>query len=326
MSIYQDLLILYKLVFHFKLNRLENTKTYVETHLSELETLAEIYGRKNDLETGSTSVGKTLFFQGSGFNQSTHNYTTTLDLGQINVVPGSKIAFFISGRYFKPESVRFYMGDFSCPPFTLNRDYIKIPGEPKYRRYKYSFPKDIKHDKLNALKLENAKINVKNKYTIFGGKDSVSILSDASKKIVKKKEKESISSINRLGKIEFYIVGGSYADFEFSKKPLSQNFSGNSVQKMTSHKKIVIEYEGPFSFNFVTDGEFYATKKRGTVKNEQLFYPSNDGINDFLIEEYVQNDYKSYKLNAVINQTNEYEPLINMVAVKELSGEESAYD
>ena len=143
MSIYQDLLILYKLVFYFKLNRLENTKTYVETHLSELETLAEIYGRKNDLETGSTSVGKTLFFQGSGFNQNTRNYTTTLDLGQINVVPGSKIAFFISGRYFKPESVRFYMSDFSCTPFTLNRDYIKIPGEPKHRRYKYSFPKDI---------------------------------------------------------------------------------------------------------------------------------------------------------------------------------------
>ena len=326
MSIYQDLFILYKLVFHFKLNRLEDTRTYVETHLSELETLAEIYQRKNDLETGSTSIGKTLFFQGSGFNQSTHNYTTTLDLGQLKVVPGSKIAFFISGRYFKPESVRFYLGDFSCTPFTFNRDYIKIPGEPKYRRYKCSFPKDITHNNLNALKPENAKVNAKNRYTIFGGKDSVSILSGASKKIVKKAEKESVSSNNRLGKIEFYIIGGSYADFEFSKKPLSQNFSGHSVQKMTSHKKIVIEYKGPFSFNFVTDGEFYATKKRGIIKNEQLFYPSNDGVNDFLIEEYIQNDYKSYKLNAVINQTNEYEPLINMIAVKELSSEETTYD
>ena len=328
MSIYQDLLILYKLVFEFSIDKLEKTRAFVETHLSELETLAEICQKKNDLETNNASIGKTLFFQGSGFDQYTDNYMTTLNLGSIRVSPGSKVSCFISGRYFKTENVLFKLGSFSCPPFDLNHDYIKIPGEPKYNSYRYELPKDLKKNNITELRPEKTKINANNGYIIFGGKDNILVSSHGINKTIIKKQDEAISLNDEIGKISFYVIGGTYINFEFSKAPLSQNFSGYSIQNMQSHKKIVMEYSGQFSFNFNTNGTVYAVKKRGITKSDRLFYPGSEDIRDFLIEEYAQNDYKTYNLSAIIQQSNEYTPLINMVAVKELSkfDEDFEYD
>lgn len=326
MNIYQDLLILYRLVFEFKLNKLEQTKAFVETHLSELETLAETYKKKNDLETGSTSVGKTLFFQSSGFNQWTENYVTKINLGEIKVSPGSRISCFIQGRYFKPENVRFTLGELSCPPFALNRDYVKIPGEPKYRSYKYKIPEDLTPGDIIELMTDKFKPSAKNSYTVFGGENCISSYFRGANKIIHKNSGEAILLDNPIGKITFYIIGGTYVNFEFSKAPLSQNFSGYSIQNMQKHKKIVIEYEGPFSFNFNTNGTIYATKNRGILKGERLFYPGNEKIRDFLIEEYSQKEYKTYNSTVTIQQTNEYVPHVNMIAIKELSKFDEDFD
>lgn len=326
MNIYQDLLILYQLIFEFRLDKLEQTRAFVETHLSELETLAEAYRKKNDLETGSTSIGKTLFFQSSGFNQRTENYVTKIDLGEIKISPGSKISCFIQGRYFKPENVYFKLGEFSCPPFSINRDYIKIPGEPKYRSYRYKIPENLLPENMTELMTDNFKPSAKNSYTIFGGESYISSYSRGANKVIRKNPDEAILLDNSIGKITFYIIGGTYINFEFSKTPLSQNFSGYSIQNMQKHKKIVIEYEGPFSFNFNTNGTIYATKNRGILKEDRLFYPGNEKIRDFLIEEYGQNEYKTYNLTATIQQVNEYVPHVDMIAVKELSRFDEDFD
>ena len=318
MNIYQDLLILYNLVYEFSANKYETTKSYVEMHLAELENLADRYQRKSFFETGNTSVGKTIFFQSNGFNQTTRNYMTHLSLGKVSVAPGSKVSFFITGRYFKPEDVTFQLGKFVCSPFSINSDYIKIPGEIKYNSYNCDFPADIKHDKMFALNSDAFKPTQLNKYIIYGGQDNITV-TNRTNRFVEKKKDTPLTLDDSIGRVTFYVLNGSYVNFEFSKPTLSQNFSGYMIQGLQSHHKITFEYEGPFSFNFKTDGLIYATRKNGIVKNEQLLYPDMDKLNKFRIEEYKDGHTESYSLSATIRQSSDYEPLVNMIAVKELS-------
>jgi len=128
-DIYSDLVILYQLVYEFNTKRYEATRAYVEMHLAELEALAERHERKSTFEIGSTFIGKTIFFQTNGFQSSTSDYITTLLLGNISIAPGSKVAFFIDGRYFDKNEATFYVDDMQCPAYAKNGEYLTMPGE-----------------------------------------------------------------------------------------------------------------------------------------------------------------------------------------------------
>lgn len=321
LSIYQDLKILYQLVYDFSVKHYEETRAYVEMHLSELERLASRYEKKERFETSSTSIGRTVFFQSSGFNQTTRNYITTVSLGSVEVAMGSKVCFFINGRYFKPEDVTFYLGSMTCTPFTLNSDYVTIPGDPSSNNYTCTFPNDVERNSMFVLNGETFQPKQDNTYIVYGGKNCIKISSSKIPDRFIEKANDAALSLNDsdIKRITFYVLNGSYINMEFSKQPISKNFSGYSVQGLKKHHKITFEYQGSLSFNFKTDGVIYATKKTGVVKGDQLLYPDADNLSSFLIEEYSRNDTMSLNLKATIQQSSDFVPMIGMIAVKELS-------
>ena len=325
-NIYHDLVILYDLVYEFSRKRFQETKAYVEMHLAELEQLAQRYSEKSKFETSATSIGKTVFFQSNGFKQTTQKFITSLSLGNLSASPGSSLSFFIDGRFFKPEDVTFYLDGNPCSPYSVNGDRLKVPGELTCKTYNCEYPSDMKKQGMYSLSNNAFTPNQSNQYIVYGGKNVIEDMAGGAPNFIKKSPSTPITLNAKLGRVTFYVLNGSYVNFDFSKKPLSQNFTGYNVQGMGKHHKITFEYEGPFSFDFVTDGTVYATKKRGVVKGDTLLYPDEDDLDSFLIEEYKANTAKSHSLSARIEQKGSSIPLVTMVAVKEAEALGEGFD
>ena len=106
-------------------------------------------------------------------------------------------------------------------------------------------------------------------------------------------------SFDSPGIIEFYVIDGTFINFNFSKQPLKKNFSGSSIdsKNMSNRQKIVIEFDSGFSLDFVTNGDIYAAKKNGIIKDGTLYYPDSDDMYHFMVEELDKG--KDYKFNNV---------------------------
>ena len=322
MAIYQDLLILYKLVYHFTQEKYKETQSYIDTHLCELEAYADRYSRKAEFESNNFSLGDTIFFQGSGFAPNSENYMSVLKLGKVSVNKGSKISFYIDGNGFDINDVQFKLGDLACSAYKVNGDYIKVPGDANYSIYGCQLAEDAVRTGAFPMEMTSFKAISNYRYNIYGGKNKIChAINKVSSTFIGKEKNVPLNIGSSKGKISFYIIDGSYINFEFSKEPLSRNFTGTSKQGLSKHQYITFEYEGDdFTFDFITDGIIYATCRKGVVKDDILYYPvADEGISDFRIEEYSGKDEIEYDLSVIIPQRYGWEPMITMVAAKELN-------
>lgn len=120
--------------------------------------------------------------------------------------------------------------------------------------------------------------------------------------------------------VSFCILDGNYANFDFSKQPVRKNFEGTSIRGLDSQHLIQISYDAPFAFSLNSDGNIYATKEIGLIKDNILYYPKIHQVYQFMIEEYDTSAVTEYNTKVIINDYNSDVPLkINLVAVKELS-------
>ena len=332
MLIYHDLVILYQLIYKYSIERYQETKSYIDTSLEELNNMAARVQAKTRFETGITPMGDTLFYRGNGFSPVTVNTITSLNLGKISVKRGSKVAFFIEGQYFSLEDVVFKLGESTCSSYGYNRDYVKIPGEAEYKIYNCSMPEDVKRSKAFQLSSNDFIPKLKNRYDIYAGKDKIMVEGETLGKIFYDKDASySVTIKERKGIVSFYVINGSYINFSFSTNLTDKNFSDNYVKNLDKHHKISFSFDlthktdVAFGFNFTTDGMIYATGHTGVVKDGGLFYPEEDnGIFDFRVEEYSGGESVELPLSIVIDRgqyATDYEPYITMVAVKELEEE-----
>lgn len=318
--LYQDLLILYKLTYQHAMITYKQVKEYAELHLTELERLAKRYQYKTRFETNSTSLGKTIFFQTSSFPMEVENSVATLSLGSVKVKQGSRIACLFEGNNISDENVIFSLGSHNCSPYSYNKDFLVIPGEPTFNSYYYEVPNDLQTSSFVALTPDNFKPNPNNIYIVYAGENQVSTITNGYRMLLTKQENSPISTSNQRGRIEFYIVGGTYITFDFNKKPLSQNFAGYKLEHLESHHKIVLEYDAGFIFNYITDGIVYAARNNGFIENNILYYPGTIDATNYFIEEYSEGDEETLDLTVYINSlTTASLPKINMIALKELT-------
>lgn len=321
LAVYQDLLILYKLVYEYSVKKYNDTKAYIDAHLTQMETYANKYSRKAEFEAGGVSTGKTIFFQGNGFSPVVSNFYCSYDLGKVEVNKGSKITFHIAGRDFDIKDVTFYLNDTSCSAYSLNHDYIDVPGEAAYRQIRYELPEDVIRNSTFPMEISGFTPAINNKYVIYGGRNKICHVDGAIESYYEKEKEQAIALTRPKGKVSFYVVGATYIDMDFAHELLSQNFAGTSIPAPSGHQLVTFEYSAEnFAFNINTDGIIYAVCRRGVVKNDTLYYPQADpDIFDFRIEEYAGKDAETKKLSVKIRQMNNKEPYIEMIAVKEQS-------
>lgn len=322
--IYQDLKILYELAYELTVKEFEELQTYCEVHLSELKEMARHYQYKTKLELDSTYLGTTVFYQSKGYNSTMENGLLTIDLGNIQVEEQSKLACLIDSEDINISNVIFSFTDNNgivsvCSPYEYNKDFFIVPGKIKTNIYNFELTDDTIYSSFICTPEELVgKVNHDNRYILFGGRDYVSI-GYKNKKYMKKTDNVQLYN-NESGVFEFYIVDGTYAEFEFSNEPKSKNFNGYRIDNMTNHRKIVIEHGPNFYFDFNTDGKIYATRKEATILNNELYYPYPDQVTDIMIEEYSVGNKKDYNIKVTAGPFNNGDmPNINAIAIKQLS-------
>ena len=326
--IYADLEILYKLAYKYCIEEYEKVRLYAENHLLELEALSRKYEKQNKFETSTASIGDTLFFQASGFDMDTSNEITKILLDTIKAAPQSKIACMIDADNIDDSQIIFNIGGQTCLPYSLNHDYINVPGERKTKTYDYTVKDNINSLDMRAMNIESFSPNSTNTYSIFAGNNMVLNTSNNIINTVQISDNNLVTCYaqnNSTGKIYFYIKDGTYAKFDFAYKPLYTNFSDTYQSKIKNIEYIEIEYNNVFSFSIVTDGKIYADNKTGIIKENVLYYPSVlPNVTKYHIVEY--SDEKSVSLEASVIITGQEagkSPSINMIALKQLPGDDT---
>lgn len=326
-NIYRDLKLLYKLLEEIQIKEYIELQAFIDSHLNYLENKTNYYLNKSKQENNTTSLGKTIFFKDDSFNITIKNTLTFIDLGSIDIVPGSRIACLLDANdIYKNQAIFIFeapIGNLKVTPFNANQNSLLIPGEKTKNEYDYSLNDNlITNDKiLMDLKIE---INKENKYYILGEKDKVFV------KQFGETTKQSFmyrpTPLNQLGfkektYIDFYTVGSQSITFKFSKKPVKTNFAINNykVENLDYVHHFFIEAEPDFSFEFEIDkGDVYAIKEEGKIINDNLYFPKMIETKDFHIIEY--DNSKKTKYNCYVQITNDNdEPIkINSITIKQL--------
>lgn len=328
-AIYKDLELLYNLLYELSYKEYVNLKSYVDTHLSNLEDKANFYLQKSKQEANSTSLGTTLLFKNSNYNISTYNATTTIDLGTVSVHQGSRISCYFNANEIEGDKVVFYLtnktdeSQLVATAYNYNQNSIVIPGEINQNEYDYTI--DDKQIINGMIKMDiNKAPDRNNKYIILGGKDKVLVkqFGELTKhQFMNKPTTYDMLGFNEKSYIDFYTIGASSITFRFSKKPINTNFSIDNykVENLEPIHHFFIECDAGFAFDFETDGgEIYAIKANGTIMDKELYFPKTANIRTFHIIEYEIGDTIDYDVKVkVIN--DDAEPIdIEYIMIKEL--------
>lgn len=318
-----DLQILYQLAYEISVKDYNELRIYCETHLSQLQNMANGYQYKTKFELDSTYLGNTIFFQSVGFDAVSSNGITTIKLGTIEAEAQSKLACIFDAEGVDVQNVIFTFKDkngivSNCSPYEYNKDFFIVPGDLKVSSYTYETSGDKVTTPFICTPSELSIVNPDNKYLLFGGKGFVQT-GYYGKKYIEKFTGVPLT-MSDSGIVRFFIIGGDYANFEFSSTPRSKNFEGNSIANMSDHQEIVIEYGSDFSFDFVTNGTIYATRQQGMILSNDLYYPVPDQVTDILVEEYSVGDKVLYEVTVTAGPFYNGEiPVINTIAIKQLS-------
>lgn len=314
-DILADLQILYKLAYKLSVEKYKELKEYADMHLTELSSFADRYERKSKFEVGSTYIGTTKYYQtgGRGFDFELGANHATVKLGSISFKSGSKVACIFESQKINPKDVVFSFGNMNCSPFSINKDYFNVPGEPKCKLYSYETPADMKVNEHHAIKPEGFTPDTNAKYFIYAGQNIFKTSTGLYEKIVGTPFRTTHPT-----KIEFYIKDATFIRFDMNQQPISKNFNGSEVEHPERNQKIFMEVGTGFTFDMVTDGQIYAERKEGQIKNNILYYPGFENLFDYLVEEYKFTDDKTYDVSVTINKLSREVPLeIDMIALKE---------
>lgn len=318
-DIKEDLVILYHLAYKHCIEEYEQVKSYIDTHLREMEGMARHYAYKTNLELNSTGLGKTIFLQTDGFNVDSGNTIRTVHLGPVIAHAGAKLACICNGTDFYQKQVVFSFGKAgNCAAYGYNGDMFQVEGEPICHTYKYA-NSEIDDASEVVMDIKELHPNTSLDYVIYAGQDRFQLENEkGTPSYISKVNKHVVA--DKAGDISFYIVGGTYAKFIFIREPDSRNFTGERLNNIDKHQHIFMNFEKGVDFTIDTDGTIYADKVRGIVRSGKLYYPSATGLQSFFIEEYEYSNEVSYDdVTVTISSVKTGAPLyLSAIAIKEL--------
>lgn len=325
--IYQDLSFLYELLYELTVLEYHKLQNFINSHLSELNSIVQTYNKRAEYENSTTTLGKTLLFKNNSFSIENKDSVTILNLGAINISNGSTVACIANINNVQPENVVFKFkeinGDswITTSAYNYNNDLLVMPGELKKTIYEYQLQNNQKINGPLLLDVVTS-VNMKNKYDILGGENKIFVnYKDNDGFIVEEKPLTADSlSFDKKAYINFYVVDGNSISFKFNKKPVATNFPIDTqrIDNLNYIHHFFIECEKDFSFEFELDkGTAYAIKETGIISDDKLYYTGSEQIHDFLIIETATGEEKSYQVVMEAHDSNE-DLDIDSIIIKQL--------
>ncbi len=325
-SIYEDLKLLYNLLYRFSIEEYATLNAFIDTHLDSLENNVKFYKSKSKEEISTTSLGETVLFKSGDFSMKTFNNVIEIGLGKVKLRNGSKIASIINAPNLSGEDAIFIFKnekeELKISPYNYSQSFMKVPGEIEKKEHLY-----MAENQQNGIstKMEiDAIIDSKNKYLIMSGKDKIFIkeYSNITRNYTKyRPTKFDMVEFNSKTYIDFYTCGAKSITFRFNKKPISTNFSMDNytVSDLDNVHHFFIECDAGFSFDFdIEGGSVYAMKSEGVVYSNGLYFNKKTDEKDFLIYEYRTSNTTEYDAYINIWNKNAFDLDIDSIVIKEL--------
>lgn len=320
-EIHQDLQFLYELLYDLAVVEFEDIKAFADCHLREIERKTKEYKARVDIETNSSFVGKTVFYMDGPFPWFTRDNYAYTDLGTVDIRPGSKIAFLASGENLSNVNIMIGLVKGTetvyVQPYNYQHDTLTTKGSSAVNSYEVNINEGVLLKDTFEMTPEKMEPNEKNSYIAYTGRNKILITQDKERQHVKQEDDYSFL-VDGNWEVSFYIKGGTYAKFEFSKTIINKNFEGIEIRDLNNAHRIRMKDEGAFGFSVKTDGEIYAEQEMCYVQDNKLIHMGGSLSSDFMVEEYTSSEPERYNLFLrVFSDTEEY-PQVDSVAIKEL--------
>ena len=335
--LYKDIEILYKVLESILINEYLQLKLHVESKLIELESKADLFHKRCMEESNSSSLGTTIAFQSNGWNLTTKDQTTMIDLGEFDFVEGSTIACFanINSISMDDQNVTFRFENldptknFNAIPYNLyeSKIHYDIPGDKKINKKDVDI--DITSIINNSLHLEYEDINMNNEYKIMGGRNLISVTYKDSN-LTELIEFPDVTNYSFYATqdcyINFYVVDGNtpnnYMEYNFNMAPNHQNFSlqNGTIKIDKDIVPVFIDAQAGLLVSFRNEhGTIYAECVEPVVTSkEDLIYTGSLDIRQMQIREYVRTDTVKYHVYVYINSVKEIVDDIKSIYIKEI--------
>lgn len=324
LEIYNDLRILYELLYEVTVKKYNNLSYYIESHMRELDATTEMYIKKANLESISTVISTPILFKHNNFIIDKTELSSIIQLGKADIKDNSSVICIADTNNIDHKNIafKFINGEtiLNCNSYSNNHEMITFPGESNINEYLININSSQNINGL--LELPATASNVEgSKFITMAGKD----------KILYKKANEDgdiieerpivINSLNfdSHSYIDFYVVGGNNISFRFNKKPLATNFNviNNNIKNLNYIEHFFIECDQGFSFDFELDkGAIYAIKENTIIKNNSFYYSGIIPINDFMLIHYLPNESKEYVIEMHVANADITVDNINSIMIK----------
>lgn len=324
--IFKDLSILYNIFNTLCIDEYEKLQNLINSHLTELSSIADTYKEKALYERNDTTLGETLLYQKDNFIIDSNNSTTTVTLKPITVTKGSIIACITNINNTINDNIMFHLyndeNDLNIGPYNIANTTLTIPGDKIRNEYDYEITEDQVINGPILLDIDSDNIDTKNQYKVLGGKNQLFINSklDNSYSLLDIPDNFDSLLISEPSYINFYVIGGNSITFNFNKKPISTNFPDNqTITNLDYIQHFCIECDSDFILDITLDtGEIYAIKDIGIINNNKLYYTGLDLPTTFKIIEDVVGDEVSYNCQLNIYNHNSTDLDIDNIVIKKL--------
>lgn len=327
--IYKDLNILYETLNEILINQYNKLKLDIEARLLEMEQKANNLKRRMDEETNGTTLGTTIFFKSNQWEAETNDDVTIIPLTTMDLIDGSRIAFFAninnidaSSVYFQLEALDDSNNRFFALPYNYNEDVYTVPGTLGINRYELN---------MNGQLIVNGEINIvlknadyDNDYKVLGGSTTMKVTYKDDNTVVY----EPFAGKNRSFRatrdcyIEFYMLDDTQISYTFNKAPNHTNFALNDgvITSTKTITKVFIDAPANFICNFnIEKGEVWAVCSDALVRGEDtIVYTDDYSLRDFIILEFVKTYTTKYKISLILKSNSNIVNYIDCVYIKEI--------
>jgi hypothetical protein len=316
-DIYEDLKILYKIIFELGQNKLSKVEARIKSELNELTFLANKYKYKNALETMSI-YGNTIFYQSSGFDQSYINGQVEINLGEIAIPSGSYVTCLLNSEEVDPKNVYFDFNGQRISDYMFNKNHLRIPGN--YSLESYDFKVEEANSTVFPINVENIQLNKKNQYNLFAGENLLRIdyPNIGGYEYVEKNPNQPFVA-DQDCVISFFVYGSSQISITTNSKYEYKNYDESIIDTPKYRQKILIKARVGFTFDMITDGRVFSSMSACEISEDNLYSTKQyNNISDFMLEEIKYGeDVRIPNIKVIIKNAQSEFFDINYIAIKQ---------
>ncbi len=329
----KDIEILYKILEDILIKDYASLSVFVEASLTELESKAEYCRKRCSEEINSTTLGTTVFFKANAWDISENDETTTISLGQVQLVEGMEISCFADIEDIGESSVVFQFDNndpeksFLALPYNYNENSYKVPGEISINQFPLIMPTTAVTNDYIPITFE---IDMQNRYKIAGAEGGMQVTYKNSGEtfLFKFANIDNAFVAEEDCIVEFFVLDGNKTDglfmeYSFTEAPVSTNFSLHNGEIALDKEAIRIMIEcqkGLGMFFNIPAGTVYASLEEPVIVNKKtLLYKGNWDIRDFVLREYVRTNTVTYDVNVYVKSLNSVIGKIDSIYIKEVT-------